>query len=122
MSFLGPPVHKKSFYNLKLPQKDSRYTIISFKASKKLDTTIIGRLLAAQNSILGHFLIKIIVFLAFGPPAEAKKCDESAETPKTESSDTYPSKLLYAPLYCSFWPQNSHFSLVWFKGQFLSPF
>ena len=97
MSFLGPPVHKKSFYNLKLPPKDSRYTIISFKASKKLDIAIIGRLLAAQNSILGHFLIKISFFQHLDPLLRQKMCDESAETSKTESSDTYPSKMLYTP-------------------------
>ena len=68
----GPSCPQKIILQLKIAPKDSRYTIISFKASKTLDITIIGRLLAAQNSILGHFLIKISVFLAFGPPAEAK--------------------------------------------------
>ena len=94
----GPSCPQKIILQLKIAPKDSRYTIISFKASKKIDITIIGRLLAARNSILGHFLIKKISFSQhLDPLVRQKMCDENTETPKTESSDTNPSNMLYTP-------------------------
>ena len=57
--------------------------------------------MAAQNLILGAFLTEKCRFLGFGPPAGDKKCDERAKLLKTESPNTYRSKILHtsSPLY-----------------------
>ena len=49
----------------------------------------------AQNLILWAFLTENAVFQDLDPLLWIKKCDERAKPPKTESPNTYPSKILY---------------------------
>ena len=60
-----------------------------------------GWLMAAQNLILGAVWLKNAVFQDLDPLLGIKKCDERAKPLKTESPNTYPSKLRHtsSPLY-----------------------
>ena len=49
-------------------------------------------------------------------------CDGHENSTKTKSSDTYSSKMLYTQSALYFWPQNSHFSITWFKRVIFDPF
>ena len=57
--------------------------------------------MAAQFLILGAFLTEKCCFQDLDPLLGIKKCDERAKPLKTESTNTYPSKILYisSPLY-----------------------
>ena len=57
--------------------------------------------MAAQNLILGAFLTETCRFPVFAPPTGDKECDEHAKPLKTESLNTYSSKILHtsSPLY-----------------------
>ena len=70
--------------------------------------------MSVQNSILGALLTENAILQGLDPLLTQKMCDENEASPQTESSDTYPSKILYTPPHCIFGPLNSHFSLTWF--------
>ena len=48
-----------------------------------------------QLLVVGLVLLKNAVFQDLDPLLWIKKCDERAKPPKTESPNTYPSKILY---------------------------